>query len=60
MTYYINNDCIVCGKCEPECPVEAISPGAKKYVIDPKYCRNFAVCVEVCPVGAIHRVEEDV
>ena len=26
MAYRINDDCINCGVCEPECPVEAIYP----------------------------------
>ena len=27
MAYKINNECIACGSCEPECPTDAISEG---------------------------------
>ena len=37
MAYVINEDCIACGVCQPECPVEAISEG-DIYVIDPELC----------------------
>ena len=35
MAYKISDDCIMCGACEAECPVGAISEGDGKYVIDP-------------------------
>ena len=34
MAYKINDTCIACGACKPECPTEAISEG-DIYVIDP-------------------------
>ena len=34
MAYVIGDDCIACGTCQGECPVEAISEG-EKYSIDP-------------------------
>ncbi len=34
MAYIINDACISCGACEAECPVECISSGDDKYVID--------------------------
>ncbi len=33
MAYYIDDECILCGACEPECPNQAISEGDTKYVI---------------------------
>ena len=36
MSYIIHDACISCGACEPECPVDCISAGDDKYVIDPK------------------------
>ena len=52
MAYTITEDCINCGACEPECPVEAISPGDGKYVIDADKCIDCGACANVCPVDA--------
>ena len=38
MAYIINDACISCGACEAECPVECISSGDDKYVIDANTC----------------------
>ena len=53
MTHVISDECIVCGACEPECPVEAISEGESKYEIDAEKCTDCGACVEVCPTEAI-------
>ena len=54
MTHKIDPDeCISCGACEPECPVNAISEVEDTYVIDEKLCEGCGKCVEVCPVDAI-------
>lgn len=50
--FVIGDDCISCGACEAECPVEAISEGDGKYVIDPEKCTGCGTCAEICPVGA--------
>ena len=34
MAYVISDECIACGACAAECPVNAISEGDGKYVID--------------------------
>ena len=52
MAYVIGDDCIACGTCQGECPVEAISEGDGKYNIDPDTCIDCGNCAEVCPVGA--------
>ena len=52
MAYIINKDCISCGICEAECPVEAISAGDDIYVIDEATCIDCAACAAVCPVAA--------
>jgi ferredoxin len=52
MTYVIEDSCISCGACEPECPVEAITEGDDKYVIDPDKCIDCGACANVCPVDA--------
>ena len=33
MAYIINDDCISCGACASECPVDAISEGDGKFVV---------------------------
>ncbi len=57
MAYVISDECIVCGACEPECPVGAISMGEEIYEIDPEKCEDDGKCVEVCPVDAISKLE---
>jgi len=52
MAYVISDECISCGACAPECPVEAISEGDGKYVIDADLCTSCGTCAGVCPVGA--------
>ena len=51
MAYFIQDDCIACGACQSECPVEAISEG-DIYVIDPDKCIDCGACADVCPTGA--------
>ena len=56
MAYKITEDCINCGACEPECPVQSITMGDPIYVIDPATCVecvghfDSSRCAEVCPV----------
>ena len=59
MPHRINEECINCGACEPECPVTAITEGENIYVIDESVCvdckDHFDTprCVEYCPVDCI-------
>lgn len=59
MALLINEECINCDVCEPECPNNAISQGPEIYVIDPNLCTECVghydtpQCVEVCPVECI-------
>jgi ferredoxin len=54
----INEDCVACGVCEPECPVDAITEGDPLYIIDPDKCVeckgyfDSPKCAEVCPTDA--------
>jgi NAD-dependent dihydropyrimidine dehydrogenase PreA subunit len=53
--YVITDECIACGSCEAECPVEAISEADSGdiYVIDQDICTECGTCVDVCPTEAI-------
>lgn len=53
MAYVITDDCLACGACAEGCPVEAISAGDGKYVIDPDKCIDCGSCAETCPAEAI-------
>jgi len=53
MAYKIStDDCIGCGACVDECPVNAISEEDGKYVINADECLDCGACAGVCPVGA--------
>lgn len=52
MAYKISDECIACGACAAECPVEAISEADGKYVIDADKCIECGACESTCPVGA--------
>ncbi len=58
MALTINEDCVACGVCEPECPVDAITEGDPLYIIDPVKCVeckgyfDSPKCAEVCPTDA--------
>ena len=52
MAYKISDECIMCGACEGECPVGAISEGDGKYEIDAEKCISCGACAGTCPVGA--------
>lgn len=51
----ITEDCVACGTCQSECPVDAISEG-DIYSIDAAACIDCGACEGACPTGAI--VEE--
>lgn len=59
MALRIDEECINCDVCEPECPNEAIAMGDEIYEIDPAKCTECIghyetpQCVEVCPVDCI-------
>ena len=53
MAHVISDDCVSCGSCAAECPVNAISEGDGKYVIDADTCIDCGTCAATCPTGAI-------
>ena len=70
MALLINDECINCDVCEPECPNGAIYQGDEIYEIDPNLSTECVghfdepQCIEVCPVDCIlkdpeHEESED-
>lgn len=61
MALTIDETCIACGACEPECPTKSISEAGDIFVIDAATCvecvghYDSPKCVEVCPVDCIHK-----
>ena len=53
MAYKISSECVSCGACEGECPVEAISSGDSHFEINADTCIDCGACSESCPVDAI-------
>ena len=52
MAYKISDECIACGACAANCPVECITSGDNKYEINPELCIECGTCAGICPVGA--------
>jgi len=52
MAFRITDECIACGACEAECPVEAISEGDGIFVINADACTDCGACADVCPTDA--------
>ncbi|WP_077285383.1 YfhL family 4Fe-4S dicluster ferredoxin [Cognaticolwellia aestuarii] len=69
MALLIENSCINCDMCDPECPNEAISMGDDVYEIDVEKCTECVghydkpTCVSVCPIDCIkpdpNKVEDE-
>lgn len=59
MALTINEECINCDVCEPQCPNDAIYMGPEVYIIDPEKCTECVghhdepQCMVVCPVDCI-------
>lgn len=48
------DECIGCGVCVDECPVEALSLDSEGIsTVDPDVCTECGACVDVCPVAAL-------
>ena len=61
MALLINNKCINCDMCDPECPNQAITLGEEIFEIDPDKCTECVghydtpTCVSVCPIDCIKK-----
>lgn len=61
MALLIEEDCINCDMCEPECPNQAIFMGADIYEIDTDKCTECVghydepQCINVCPIDCISK-----
>ena len=53
MAYVISDECVSCGACAAECPVEAIAEGDAHFEINPDACIECGTCEATCPTGAI-------
>ena len=59
MALLIEDSCINCDMCEPECPNGAITYGAEIYEIEPDLCTECVghydkpTCISVCPIDCI-------
>jgi len=53
MAYVITDECLSCGACAAQCPVEAIDMGDLHYVIDADKCVDCGSCAAQCPADAI-------
>ena len=51
MSPVIGKACVKCGRCQANCPADAIS-SADYSLVDPAKCFSCMHCVAVCPVGA--------
>lgn len=49
--YFISDECVECGACMSECPVDAIVEGSPYRITDA--CTDCGACAEACPVSAI-------
>ncbi|BCV35800.1 MULTISPECIES: YfhL family 4Fe-4S dicluster ferredoxin [Shewanella] len=64
MALIIDDSCINCDMCEPECPNQAITMGEEIYEIDPARCTECVghydnpTCVSVCPIDCIDKDPE--
>jgi len=53
MAHKIGDECVSCGACQATCPVDAISEGEGKFVVNADVCVDCGACEGACPTGAI-------
>ncbi len=56
MAYKVNTaDCINCGACDSECPVECITEVNNARSIDADACIDCGACADACPTDCIEQ-----
>ncbi|CDB25528.1 ferredoxin [Firmicutes bacterium CAG:552] len=53
MPRIISEECLSCGSCEGQCPVNAISMGKDHFEVNEAECIDCGACEAACPVSAI-------
>ena len=53
MAYVINENCINCGVCISECPVDAIVEEGGVHKVVEESCIDCGACAPACPVDAL-------
>lgn len=53
--FTINSNCVSCGLCAANCPVDAIAQGDEHYVINQDTCVQCGSCQMNCPADAVDR-----
>jgi ferredoxin len=53
VAFVISSECVSCGACAENCPVNAISEGETQYIIDADVCVDCGACAASCPADAI-------
>lgn len=51
--FYVTNECISCGKCEKDCPIDVIKMTDGKPVWTQSKCAHCTACINKCPAKAI-------
>jgi len=60
MPWIKQEDCVGCGICVAECPVDAISIEEEKSEINMEICIRCGICHNVCPVNAVRHDSEKI
>lgn len=53
MELTISDECMICGRCFNNCPVNCIFTGKLHYEINRDECISCGTCAVVCPISAI-------